>query len=97
MKSQKTVKDLNFSSTSYFFISDFYGRESFRRIYLKLDVSLWSKNSYIPELFLNYILFKAQTKFHMNIWDGINITKFKVKKSVLMFWIIELKLLLSHV
>ena len=40
MKSQKTVKDLNFSSTSYFFISDFYGRESFRRIYLKLDVSL---------------------------------------------------------
>ena len=69
--------------SSHFFILDLSEVELLRGMYLKLKISKKKKNYYIPEIILNYILFKAKHKSHMNISEGINNTKSKIKVPVL--------------
>ena len=54
---------------------------------MKLKTSCWSKNCYLPELNLNYISFKANSKSQMNIWEAANIIIWKIinNRSVLIF------------
>ena len=53
-----------------------------RSMYLKLKTSFRNRNSYVPELIKDFVLFKAESKSHVSIWYGINITKWIVKGSV---------------
>ena len=47
-------------------------------MYLKLKTSFRKRNSYVPELIKDFVLFKAESKSHISIWYGINIAKWKV-------------------
>ena len=77
---QHTVKYFIVSKSKLsFFILDSSEVGLVRGMYLKLKTSFWSKNSYIPELILNYIWFKTKYKSHMNIWAAINSKNEKLK------------------
>ena len=93
-KKQEIVKDFNPSKCKLIlFILDLAAPELLRGMYSKLKKYFWSRNSYVPELVLNYISelilnyipFNAKSKSHMNVWDAINITKWKIKRSDLIF------------
>ena len=85
-KKQQIVKDFNPSKCKLIlFILDLAAPELLRGMYSKLKKYFWSRNSYVPELILNYIPFNAKSKSHMNVWDAINIKKRKIKRSDLIF------------
>ena len=68
--------------------------EFLRGMYFKLKTSFWRKNSYIPELILNFVSLKAKYKSHMNMWEGINNTKLKIKiLNFILIRIIQLRVL----
>ena len=49
-----------------------------QRFVLKLKATFWSKN-YIPETILKNFSVKDIIKFPMSIWQGTNVTKYKIR------------------
>lgn len=82
---QKMLKELIvFKCWLLCFNLDFAPVEFLAGMYLILKKYFWKRNSYVPELCINYISFKSKSKYYVNIWDRMNITKWKLKGSVLM-------------
>ena len=81
---RKTLYKLSMSLTVFcYFVLDLCSTQWLRGLCLKLKLFFWNKKIYVQELGLNNVSFKV--KFHMSIWQGTNVTKWKINGSVLIF------------
>ena len=58
-------------------------KQFLKGMYWKGNIFCWDKSFYLLKLYLNYILFKAKSKPHINFSQKINIIKCKTKGSLL--------------